>query len=84
MPNPFNPATNLGMELTTSGLVRVEIFDTRGRRVRVLADGYLAGGPHTWRWDGRNDAGRELPSGSYLLRAITPDGGAGCRLALVR
>ena len=46
----------------------LEVLDLQGRRVRVLSRGELAAGAHVASWDGRDDAGRAVPSGSYLLR----------------
>ena len=39
----------------------------RGARVRLLHAGVVAAGAHTRVWDGRDDAGRPLPSGPYLI-----------------
>jgi hypothetical protein len=36
-------------------------------------DGVLAAGSHVAAFDGRNDAGRDLASGTYFLR-LTADG----------
>lgn len=83
-PNPFNPATELSIDLVAAGPARLEIFDVRGRRVRVLVDGALAAGTHRWRWNGRDDDGRAVPGGSYLARLQGGDGTASTKLLLLR
>jgi flagellar hook assembly protein FlgD len=35
--------------------------------VRLLHSGPLLAGPHSFGWDGRDERGRERPSGTYLL-----------------
>ena len=50
------------------GRVGLEIFDASGRRVRSLVRGMLAAGQHRMSWDGKDAAGRSVPSGRYLLR----------------
>ena len=74
-PNPFNPHTVLRFMLPRPGLASLEIHDVRGHRVRTLATGSLAAGEHSVHWDGRDDTGRALPSGTYLARVR----GAGAR-----
>jgi flagellar hook assembly protein FlgD len=44
------------------------IYDLTGRRVATLLDGPAAAGAQAIDWDGRDDAGRQLASGVYLLR----------------
>ncbi len=67
-PNPFNPRTTLSFDLESAGLLRLEVFDLQGRLLRVLAEGKLSAGSHQRRWDGRDAAGRPLPSGVYFAR----------------
>ncbi|MBC8368202.1 hypothetical protein H8E52_12415 [bacterium] len=67
-PNPFNPATQIGFELAADAHVRLEIFDLRGRRVRLLLDEYRSAGGGSVEWDGRDDSGRPLTSGVYLAK----------------
>jgi len=68
-PNPFNPATEIRFALRQTGPVDLAIYDLAGRLVRTLARGdRLAAGDHAVAWDGRSDAGAELPSGVYLVR----------------
>ncbi len=67
-PNPFNPRTELAFSLPGAGDLRVEVFDLGGRRVARIAAGPQAAGEQRLRWDGKDDAGRALPSGVYLAR----------------
>lgn len=67
-PNPFNPATTVRFELQDPADVRLEAFDAAGRRVRRLVVASLRAGAHRVEWDGRDDAGTPVGSGTYLLR----------------
>lgn len=67
-PNPFNAATTIRLALPTPGPVGLRIYDISGRPVRDLPGELLTAGQHEMVWDGRDDAGRELASGVYLLR----------------
>ena len=73
-PNPFNPTTELRFELARSSDVRLEVFDTRGRRVVTLLATSMEAGAHTLRWDGRADDGSPISSGTYFARLLTADG----------
>jgi subtilisin family serine protease len=67
-PNPFNPRTILHFSTAAPGPVRVEIYDIRGRRVRLLLEESMPAGAHQLAWDGRDDGGRSVSSGNYLAR----------------
>ena len=77
-PNPFNPTTQVRLHVPgTPGShqqVTVGVYDLRGRRVRVLHDGSVTPGWHTWAWDGRDENGWGQASGVYFMRARS-DGG---------
>ncbi|MFT7698793.1 MAG: phage tail sheath protein FI, partial [Candidatus Krumholzibacteriia bacterium] len=67
-PNPFNPATTLRFELSTDANVSLTIYDLAGHLVRrLLAAQSLATGEYQQRWNGRDDAGRAVSSGVYLV-----------------
>ena len=83
-PNPFNPKTTVSFVLDRAQVVNLELFDLRGRRVRVLAAGELPAGHRQLHWDGRDGEGRTCGSGVYLARLRTEDGEAMSKLALVR
>jgi YVTN family beta-propeller protein len=67
-PNPFNPQVNIALALDhqTSGVLSV--FDLAGRRIQNLASGVFEAGERTYSWNGRDESGRNLPSGVYLVR----------------
>ena len=48
--------------------MRIEIYDTQGRRVRILVNGVVPAGYHRVSWDGRSGQGRPVPSGVYFAR----------------
>ena len=62
-PNPFNPVTTLRFDLPSSDKVRVEIFNTRGQRVALLADRHFEAGS----WNLNFDASF-LSSGVYFYK----------------
>ncbi len=73
-PNPFNGWTKLTLSIKTAGMVELEVFDTAGRRVRLLWRGQREAGSYQHAWDGLDDLGQALPSGQYLIRMLSPDG----------
>ena len=68
-PNPFNDSTHIPVHVDQPALVRVDIYDVHGRHVRHLFAGKLNAGVHLIRWDGRDDHGVSVASGSYLCRS---------------
>jgi hypothetical protein len=67
-PNPFNPQTTIKFDLPEGGPVRLSVFDVAGRLIRTLVDASMPQGSYETTWDGRDSAGREVASGSYLAR----------------
>jgi len=66
-PNPFNPRTAIRYELAASASVSITVHDLAGHLVRTLAGGqHRTAGAHATVWDGRDDGGRDLPSGVYV------------------
>lgn len=70
VPNPFNPLTEIRFELSEPQQVRVIVYDVTGRLVKVLAEGQLGSGLQTRIWQGRDSAGRQVPSGAYYVRLV--------------
>ncbi|MEE9554537.1 MAG: aminotransferase class I/II-fold pyridoxal phosphate-dependent enzyme [candidate division Zixibacteria bacterium] len=71
-PNPFNSSTSIRITLPQEQSTRLEVFDIRGRLVRLLVDRVLGAGEHTFIWDASNNTGSAVSSGSYFYR-LTSD-----------
>ena len=71
-PNPFNPLVNARFVLSRDSVVQAAVYDLAGRRVSVLADGWIEAGDHALQWDG-GKAGRSVGAGVYMLRISTPE-----------
>ncbi|MDM7914959.1 MAG: C25 family cysteine peptidase [Candidatus Eisenbacteria bacterium] len=72
-PNPFNPRLSILFRSAHPGPVDLAIFDVGGRMVRSLVKGPVASGVHVAVFDGRDEAGRSLPSGIYFVRLDAAD-----------
>ena len=84
-PNPFNPSTQVLLELPAAvPHARLEIFDLAGRRLRTLVDGPLPAGHQNIVWDGRDARGRALASGTFVARLDAAGAVSSARLTLVR
>lgn len=70
-PNPFNPMTKVAFTLAEAGHVQLAIYDAAGRRVSLLASEEFGVGEHTVTWEGRDDSGRALASGTYFVQMTT-------------
>jgi len=62
-PNPFNPQTVARYEIRDASHVTLRVYDTAGREVATLADGWREAGVHEVTFDGS-----ALPSGIYFAR----------------
>lgn len=71
-PNPFNPMTVIEFVMPESAVVELVVYDVRGRRIRTLVHDVQAPGRQQVVWDGRDEAGRDLASGAYLVRLHSP------------
>ena len=71
-PTPFRGSTAVVFDLAQPGRIELSVWNLRGTRVRALASGSWAAGRHSVAWDGRDDTGRSLPAGMYLVRFEAP------------
>ena len=67
-PNPVVRGTELAFELENPTQASLRIYDLSGKLVRTLVTGSLAAGPHTARWDTRDESGKPVASGVYYYR----------------
>jgi hypothetical protein len=83
-PNPFNPRTTIAYELAEAAVVKLAIYDLRGMLVRMLETGHRPSGRHQTTWDGQDNKGRAVPTGTYFCRLSTAQGSQTSKLMLAR
>ncbi len=67
-PNPFNPSTEIIFTISHDGYVMLNIFDMLGHKIRSLVNKHVKKGEHHISWNGQNDNGQDVPSGSYFYQ----------------
>jgi len=78
-PNPFNPQTVARYEMRDARHVSLRVYDTAGRVVATLVDGWKDAGVHEVNFDGAG-----LASGIYLMRIEAGDFQATQKLVLLK
>lgn len=83
-PNPFNPGTTIRYVLPAPSEVRIEIYNTSGKRIRTLLNGFHPSGKHELFWDGINQQGKPAASGLYVYKLITKQNVLSRKMLLLR
>jgi hypothetical protein len=74
-PNPFRASTQFAVRTVLGGPARVDVFGPSGNKVRALLNEDLDKGESRMvHWDGRNDQGKPVAPGVYLVRLTSPEG----------
>jgi len=84
-PNPFNPITKITLALPTAVIADVVIYNIRGQVIKnLIASSELSGGYHTIVWNGKDNVGREVASGIYVLKFISKEYSISRKMTLLR
>ncbi len=83
-PNPFNPRTVIPFALSSAGRLELTVHDAAGRLVRTLIAEQRPAGAGESVWDGLDDGGRPVASGTYFARLKTAADVRSRPLVLVR
>ncbi len=83
-PNPARGPISMAYEARRGGAVSVGVYDIAGRRVRQLSFGASAPGRRLVLWDGRDDRGRAVASGTYVVQLESASGTSMRRVTLLR
>lgn len=67
-PNPFNPVTNIKFGIPQKSFVKITIYNSMGREIETLQNGFLSAGNYTISWNAER-----LSSGVYFY-GIKADG----------
>lgn len=83
-PNPFNPETRVKYHLPKDGLVHLVIYNMMGQQIKTLVDEEKAAGIHEVVWDSRDEKGKKVASGVYILSFKTANFSRTIKLSLVQ
>ncbi|MGB2697781.1 MAG: FlgD immunoglobulin-like domain containing protein [Candidatus Zixiibacteriota bacterium] len=72
-PNPFNPDTKIDFSIPRNSKVRLSIYNVMGQRIKTLVDETKTAGYYDVIWDGRNEKGKEVASGTYIYKLEADD-----------
>jgi len=78
-PNPFNPSTKIEYAITETQDVKIEVFDTIGRKVATLVNDRLPAGFYNADFDGSG-----LASGVYIYRIMTDNTVSSKKMVLIK
>ena len=63
-PNPFNPITNIKLNLESSEKISISVFDLKGNLIeKIINDKFLESGPHNFIWNATSKS-----SGIYIVK----------------
>lgn len=83
-PNPFNPLANIAFDLAEPGQIDLAIYDIAGRLICRLDSGFKPGGRYESSWNGRDEQGRIVSTGTYFARLSTPNGTTTRKMTLAK
>ncbi|HEX6791456.1 MAG TPA: FlgD immunoglobulin-like domain containing protein, partial [Candidatus Krumholzibacteria bacterium] len=83
-PNPFSALATITFNISTSASVSAEVYSVTGERVRHMDNAEFAQGTGRLLWDGKDDGGRALPSGVYMVRVKANQTEATRRVTILR
>jgi ligand-binding sensor domain-containing protein len=70
-PNPFNPTTTIQYTVQEHNKVNVRIFDINGQMIKELLNEDKSSGNYLIMWNGLNDSGVKVASGTYFYQIQT-------------
>jgi len=78
-PNPFNPSTTISFSLPQSGNVALIVFNSIGKEVVTLTDGFIEAGVYTFNFNAEG-----FPSGLYIYQLSTPEKTQARKMLLIK
>jgi hypothetical protein len=67
-PNPFNPSTTIEYEIPIKSAVDISIYNSAGQLMRSLQSDQQEAGKHSIQWDGKDNNGTVVSTGSYFCQ----------------
>lgn len=67
-PNPFNPTTNIKINIPQKSHLTIEVYDINGNQVNIINDSFLQPGEYIFKWDSRDKYMNLVSSGVYFYK----------------
>ena len=83
-PNPFNPSTSVKFSVPSEGLVTVKVHDMLGQEITTLFSENVSAGVKTLNWNGKDNNGNDMSSGSYICRMTAGDFSQSVKMILLK
>jgi hypothetical protein len=83
-PNPFNPSTTIKFSLLKQDNVRLTIYNILGEEVKTLVNEKMSSGLQTITWNGIDNSGKPVASGTYFVKIVTSSGVDSKKMVLVK
>jgi len=73
-PNPFNNSTIIRYDIEKMSNISIIVYDLQGREVRTLTSRRQLPGSYAIPWNGKNNDGQLVASGSYIFQFMARNG----------
>jgi len=83
-PEPFRNRASISYSAGLEQHARLSVYNSLGQEVKTLVNGAVNRGVHSVVWDGTNNAGAQVASGSYFYKLTTPKSSQTVRATLLR
>jgi len=83
-PNPFNPETTIPFILSQRSQIVVEIYNILGQKIKTLFSGQMPAGKHKLLWNGRNESGNQVSTGTYIYQLKAGENFKTLKMILIR
>ena len=72
-PNPFNPATNIKYQINKPDNIKLTVYNLKGEVIRNLISKNEKAGFNVISWNGKDNYGAKVSSGTYIYTIKTPE-----------
>lgn len=83
-PNPFGNTTRIPFSIPEDGMVKAGIYNTQGQYIKTILWAEQFRGQNILSWDGTNEAGTKVASGTYICQLEFGEKRIGSRLVFVK
>ena len=77
-------STSINVALDESQNVSLKIYDATGRVVKTIVNGKMPEGYHQIEWDNKDESGKAVPAGVYVLRVVTNSKSETMKLSIMK